>query len=231
MAFSRQLVAYIAGFLPVAMYFRNSDTRYAEIACRAQVHSSRPLAFRLEYQLCMVGNPAVLDLIARTPVQALSSGPTDFAAGTPTPGLQASSTTSTTQPSISCRRARTRRTWTTWPARYKVGSVAGGAPAPSPPPPPPPPALPPPLPAGRAAGRRRRRVPRRRKCRTRRTWRHSSRQALLARMPQLRLSWIRKDRRAHAIQEFILASAKPAAASGYRHIEMISCQISCVWQG
>ena len=110
MAFSRQLVAYIAGFLPVAMYFRNSDTRYAEIACRAQVHSSRPLAFRLEYQLCMVGNPAVLDLIARTPVQAPSSGPTDFATGTPTPGLQASSTTSTTQPSISCRRARTRRT-------------------------------------------------------------------------------------------------------------------------
>ena len=48
LAFSRQLVAYIAGFLPVAMYFRNSDTRYAEIACRAQVHSSRPLSFRLE---------------------------------------------------------------------------------------------------------------------------------------------------------------------------------------
>jgi hypothetical protein len=114
LAFSRQLVAYIAGFLPVAMYFRNSDTRYAEIACRAQVHSSRPLSFRLEYQLCMVGIPAVLDLIAPicTPVQALSSGPTDFATGTPTPGLQASSTISTAKPSksISCRRARMRCT-------------------------------------------------------------------------------------------------------------------------
>ena len=112
MVFSRQLVAYIAGFLPVAMYFRNSDTRYAEIACRAQVHSSRPLSFRLEYQLCMVGIPAVLDLIAPicTPVQDISIGPTDFATGTPTPGLQASSTISTTQPWIYCRRVWTRRT-------------------------------------------------------------------------------------------------------------------------